>query len=459
MRTRRPAPTRLARVPDVMELSPLVTQYQVIELSIAIACALFAAWLTAAEAGIASISRSRAEALVEEGRPGARRTLLIAQDPAPYVNATIFVRTLLEITTIVLAAVLLFDVFPHDWQQVLVTVAIMVVVSFILWGVGPRTIGRQRAEAVVRFAGPFVSLLTTIFGPVAQLMVLLGNALTPGRGFTDGPFSTEAELRELVDMAEASEVIEAGERAMIHSVFELGDTIVKEVMVPRTDMVFVDADKTLRQCLSLALRSGFSRIPVIGEGLDDIQGIVYLKDVSKRIYDYPAAEKTQTVADLMRPAAFCPDSKPVDELLHDMQRTRSHIVVVVDEFGGTAGLATIEDILEEIVGEITDEYDDEPVEVDEIAPSTYRISARMDVEDLAELFGLRADDEDVETVGGLMAKLLNVVPIPGSRVVWEGIEIVADQAVGRRHQIGTMLVRKLTQEELTTDPERETTDV
>lgn len=161
----------------------------------------------------------------------------------------------------------------------------------------------------------------------------------------------------------------------------------------------------------------------------------------------------------MRPAAFCPDSKPVDELLHDMQRTRSHIVVVVDEFGGTAGLATIEDILEEIVGEITDEYDDEPVEVDEIAPSTYRISARMDVEDLAELFGLRADDEDVETVGGLMAKLLNVVPIPGSRVVWEGIEIVADQAIGRRHQIGTMLVRKLTQEELTTDPERETTDV
>lgn len=425
-----------------------MTQSQWIEFATAIICAVLAACLTAAEAAIASISKSRAMQLVDEGRPGARRIQLIAQDPAPYVNATIFVRTLLEITCVVLAAAMLFDVFSADWEQVLVTVAIMVAVSFILWGVGPRTIGRQRAESVMRLVGPLIGLLTTLFGPVAQLMVLIGNVLTPGRGFTDGPFSTEAELRELVDMAEASEVIEAGERKMIHSVFELGDTLVKEVMVPRPDVVFIREDATLRQCQSLALRSGFSRIPVIGEGLDDIVGVINLKDVSRRVYDRPDCQKAETVAELMRPATFCPDSKPIDDLLREMQRTRSHLVIVIDEFGGTAGLATIEDILEEIVGEITDEYDPEPIEVTDLGEGRYRVSARLPVDELGELFGMDIDDEDVETVGGLMAKQLSLVPIPGSVAIWEGIEMIADRAVGRRHQIGTVLVRRLSAEEL-----------
>lgn len=274
-------------------------------------------------------------------------------------------------------------------------------------------------------------------------MILLGNALTPGRGFTDGPFSTEAELRELVDIAEASAVIEAEERQMIHSVFELGDTIVKEVMVPRPDMVWIRGDATLRQAQSLALRSGFSRIPVIGDGVDDVLGVINLKDVSRRVYDRPDAQKTETVDSLLREATFCPDSKPIDELLRDMQRTRTHLMIVIDEFGGTAGLVTIEDILEEIVGEITDEYDPEPTEVADLGDGQYRVSARMPVDELGELFGLDIDDDDVETVGGLLAKLLNVVPIPGSRAEWEGIEMIADRAIGRRHQIGTILVRQL----------------
>lgn len=420
-----------------------MTQVQWIELVIAIGCAALAAWLTAAEAGIASISRSRADQIVEDGRPGAKRIQLIAQDPAPYLNATIFVRTLLEITCIVTVAVLTFDAFSADWQQILVTGGIMLIVSFLLWGVGPRTIGRQRAESVVRFSGPLISFITTLFGPVAQLMILLGNALTPGRGFTDGPFSTEAELRELVDIAEASAVIEADERQMIHSVFELGDTIVKEVMVPRPDMVWIRSDATLRQAQSVALRSGFSRIPVIGVGVDDVLGVINLKDVSRRVHDRPDAQKTETVESLLREASFCPDSKPIDELLRDMQRTRTHLMIVIDEFGGTAGLVTIEDILEEIVGEITDEYDPEPTEVVDLGDGQYRVSARMPVDELGELFGLDIDDDDVETVGGLLAKLLNVVPIPGSRADWEGIEMIADRAIGRRHQIGTILVRQL----------------
>ena len=206
--------------------------------------------------------------------------------------------------------------------------------------------------------------MTTILGPIPALLILLGNAITPGKGFREGPFSTETELRELVDLAEASAVIESGERKMIHSVFELGDTIAREVMVPRTDVVYIERHKNLRQTLSLFLRSGFSRIPVIGENLDDVVGIAYLKDLVRRDFEAPDVEFTQRVDEVMRPAHFVPDSKPVDALLTEMQARRQHIAVVVDEYGGTAGLITIEDVLEEIVGEITDEYDAEEVEVE-----------------------------------------------------------------------------------------------
>ena len=216
-------------------------------------------------------------------------------------------------------------------------------------------------------------------------------------GYADGPFSPEASK-----IAEASE----GEREMINSVFELGDTLVREVMVPRTDIVFLERDKTLRQGLSLALRSGFSRIPVIGENLDDVLGVLYLKDAMRRVYDNPDAEKRETVESMMRPASFVPDSKPVDDLMREMQMSRHHMVIVIDEFGGTAGLATIEDVVEEIVGEITDEYDAEPDLAEQIDESGWRVSARMPVDDMGDLFGLDLDDEEVDTVGGLLAKEL-----------------------------------------------------
>ena len=233
--------------------------------------------------------------------------------------------------------------------------------------------------------------ITTVLGPFPRLLIMIGNALTPGKGFTDGPFATEAELRELVDLAEASDVIESGERKMIHSVFDLGDTIAREVMVPRTDMVFIEEYKTLRQAVSLALRSGFSRIPVIRDGIDDVVGVLYLKDVIRRIYDKPDAQSTERVGSMMRKPVFCPDSKPVDELLQEMQAKRVHLVIVVDEFGGTAGMVTIEDILEEIVGDITDEYDEENTDITKLGEARYRVSSRLPVDELGELFGLKLD--------------------------------------------------------------------
>jgi CBS domain protein len=418
-------------------------QSQWIELAAALVCAILASLLVAVETALTLFTRARAEQLVESGVRGAERIRLITQDPAPSINAVMFTRMFFETTTMALLALVVFQNVTGTVARLGTLVAILLVVFFILWGVAPRTLGRQHPESIMRGSARLISMLTSVLGPVVQLMILLGNALTPGRGFTDGPFASEAELRDMVNMAEANEVIEAGESRMIHSVFELGDTLVKEVMVPRTDMVWVPQDRTLRQLLSLALRSGFSRIPVVGEeGVDDVLGVVYLKDVTRRIYDFPDAERGETVGEIMRPATFVPDSKPATELLRDMQLRHSHLVIVIDEFGGTAGLVTLEDLVEEIVGDIVDEYDHEIPAVAEL-PETgqYRVSSRLPLDELGELFDVTVEDDDVETVGGLMAKLLNVVPIPGSSVTYEGIEMIADRAVGRRHQIGTVLVR------------------
>ena len=227
---------------------------------------------------------------------------------------------------------------------------------------------------------------------------------------------------------------------MIHSVFELGDTIVREVMVPRNDVVYIERYKNLRQTMSLFLRSGFSRVPVIGENLDDVLGFAYLKDVVRRDFEAPDAEFTQRVEEVMRPRALRPRLQAGRRAaLARCRPMRQHIAVVVDEYGGTAGLITIEDMLEEIVGEITDEYDTDEVEVEELAAGTVRVSSRYPVDDLDELFGFEVEEEDVDSVGGLMAKHLGRVPIPGSHVVAHGLRFEAEDAAGRRNKIGTVL--------------------
>lgn len=402
-------------------------------LAIAAGCAIVAALMRGIETAFQWVSPSKAERLLAEGVPGAGKVKQITDDPAPTITAAVFLRIGCEIGAIVLTCALVFDRFDSSTARLLVPVLMMVVVSFVAWGVGPQTLGRQNAEIIACRTAGIMGIISTLLWPVSQLLIWLGNAITPGQGYTDGPYSPEAEK-----IAEASE----GEREMINSVFELGETLVREVMVPRTDVVYIETAKTLRQAMSLALRSGFSRIPVVGEGLDDIRGLIYVKDLMRRVYDHPEAEKIETIATLMRPASFVPDSKPVDDLMREMQKTRNHMVIVVDEFGGTAGIATMEDLVEEIVGEITDEYDAEPDLAEEIEPGSWRVSARMPVDDLGDLFGLELADEDVETVGGLLAKQLNMVPLVGSRITWGGLEICAERSTARRHQIDTVVVKR-----------------
>src|SRR6476620_6801726 len=395
--------------------------------------------LSAAEAAIFRMSRVRAQELFDEGRSGARSLMTVVGDSPPYLSVIAFLRVVAEATAAVLVTLAVAGQVESTWSRALISIAIIAVVSCV--GVSPRTLGRQNYDTVALWSAPFAVGLRRVLGPVAKLLVVLGNAVTPGKGYTDGPFQTESELRDLVDMAGDSDVIEADEREMIHSVFELGDTLARAVMVPRTDMVVLDADKTLRSAMSLFLRSGFSRIPVVGEDSDDVRGLLYFKDVARRLNAAPE-DGRHPATEVMRPMHFVPESKPVDDLLREMQLEQSHVAIVVDEYGGTAGLITIEDIIEEIVGEIADEHDREAPGVEQLEDGTLRVPASMDIDDLAELFDVTTDEEDVDTVGGLLTKVIGRVPIVGSSGTVAGLELTAERMAGRRHRVASVIVHR-----------------
>ena len=420
---------------------------------IAIALIVVSGLLIAAETAMTRVSKTRIDELRKEGNGNEKRAELllgVLQDRARYVNVLFLLSTIATITSITLISYVAVRALTSGdgwstWIALVVVIAALVVVAYIGLGVAPRTLGRQHAERIALIAARPTRFLATILGPITTLLIVIGNALTPGKGFREGPFDTAAELREMVDLAGADDLIEDAERKMIHSVFDLGDTFAREVMVPRTEMVFIERDKSLRQAISLSLRSGFSRIPVIGENADDIVGVIYLKDMVRRTFEHHEAEREDTVDSLMRATSFVPDSKPADELLKDMQAARVHVAIVVDEYGGTAGLVTIEDILEEIVGEIADEYDTAAPEVTQLDDDRYRVLSRMNLDDFAELtqMEINAEDDGVDTVLGLMAKRLGRVPIPGAEVVENGWSLVAERGAGRRNRIGAVLATRI----------------
>ncbi|GAA2550968.1 hemolysin family protein [Pseudonocardia hydrocarbonoxydans] len=410
----------------------------------------------AADAALVSVSRARVDSLVRLGRPGARALAAVVADRPRHVNLLLLLRLAAETAATVLLTVALvesplFEETAPVWPAALLAGAIMLVVSYVLVGVGPRTLGRQHPYRIALLVAAPIRALARLLGPLTTLLILVGNAITPGQGFRQGPFSSEVELRELVDMASTTGVVDEDERQMIHSVFELGDTLVREVMVPRPDVVWTERDTPVEKVLRLALKSGYSRIPVLGETIDDIVGVAYLKDLVAASH----AGETSLAA-VMRPPAFVPDSKRVDELLKEMQAQRKHMAIVVDEYGGTAGVVTIEDILEEIVGEIADEYDLEEVpDVQPLDGGRLRLAARLPVDDLADLFpGIDVDDNelteaveaaDVETVGGLLAQRLGRVPLPGAVAEVAGLRLHAEGGKDSRGRIRitTVLVEQI----------------
>lgn len=391
--------------------------------------------LTATESAFTYLPRHEAEkASQADGRTSLRR---IVEDPRPYMHALRFVRILCESLVSVTLTVMFLRFVPWVWLAVVCAVLIATVLGFVVIGVSPRHVGRAHPLAVVSKTSGLLRLLTGLLGPIPKWLMKSGSAVSPATEENAG-FFTEEELREFVDRASGNDVIEDNEAAMLHSIFELDDTRIRAVMVPRTDTMTFDLDDSLDNALNLFLRSGYSRIPVMGQDFDDVRGFLYLKDVAEAMLSNPSKGHNPQVSALLRPARFVPESQKVSELLPIMQREGTHVAIVVDEYGDTAGLVTLEDLIEELVGEIVDEYDAaEP----EVTPEgdAYRISARTSIGDLGELFDMDLEDDDVESVGGLLAKALGRVPIVGSTAEIYGIGLKAVKLEGRRNRVGTIL--------------------
>jgi CBS domain containing-hemolysin-like protein len=408
--------------------------------SVAVLLVIFGGFLAAADAALTVLSRADLQELAAHSR-ASRSLLAIAADVGAHVNAINFMRVLAETTAAVLVSLSFAYLFTEWWLALLASAAIMTLTSFVLVGSSPRSVGRVNARPLIRWSAWTVHGVRVLLGPVAAALVAVGNRVTPGRPRT-ATFSSEEQLLSMVDEATELDVLEEDDRELIHSIFEFNDTVVREVMIPRTDMVTIDGTDSIGAAMGLFLSRGVSRIPVIGGDVDQVLGVLYLRDVARLTYERPPGYEALTVAELGRPALFVPESKKADSLLRQMQLESNHLAMVVDEYGGIAGLVSLEDLIEELVGDISDEYDHEVVEVEELGDGRYRVSARLPVDELGEIFDIELEDDDVDSVGGLLTKALGRLPLPGSMANYSGLLLTAERTEGRRKRLSTVLVER-----------------
>ena len=419
-----------------------------------IACAVIVlalgALLSAGEAALLRFTRAAADDLVEEGRRGAARVRRLAEHRPRVLGALSVARVAVDMLAAVLITLAASGLVRAWWQVLALALLANIILLGVVVGFSPRTYGRRNPAGTLLALGGLLTWVDVLGAPQRRL-------LSRTRRTESAPTDAETreavneDLREMIDEIGETDTIEDEDREMMRSVVELGQTLVREVMVPRTDMVTIDAHKPASAAMRLFIRSGYSRVPVIGEDADDVRGILYLKDVLRRLAAHPEHEEL-AVAGFVREAEYVPEMKPADDLLREMQTGRFHMALAVDEYGGTAGLVTMEDLLEEVVGELTDEHDPELPEVVEVAPDTYRVPARLALDELGELFDLEIDDDDVDTVGGLLTKAIGRVPLPGAAGDTQGVHLQAEEAAGRRRQVSTILASR------TPAPEEDTDD-
>ncbi len=405
-------------------------------LAVAVVLFLISIVLAVAETAFVRMSRIRAMALEEDGRRGAARLVTMLEHPEQTLNVVLLVVLITQLTTATLVGVLL----ERSFGALGVVVGIFVQISafFVLGEVAPKTYAVQHTDkAALRVSGLLWAL--TRFPPLhlgSAIFIKLANLVLPGKGLREGPFTSEEEIRTMADVAADELVIEREERQLIHSIFEFGDTLVREVMVPRTDMIAVEADGSIDEALATAIEHGFSRLPVFSENRDNIMGLVYLKDmVAAR-----AGDEAVGVRSVMRTATFVPEQKHVAELLREMQTDQFHMAVVLDEYGGTSGIVTLEDLLEEIVGEIVDEYDVEEPRVERLDDATIRVAGATHVDEVAEELGVDLPDDEWDSVGGLVLNLLGHVPVAGESVSLRGLAFSVERV--QRRRIVRVLIRR-----------------
>jgi CBS domain containing-hemolysin-like protein len=401
----------------------------------------FVGVLGASEVSITRMNRVRAYRFVEEGRRGAASLLKIAENPAPYLNVVLLLTLLATIGGTTIATTLAVRKLggPGEW---IATIA-MTVLLFVFADVTPKTFAIMQTDRVSLRLAPLIVALRRGIGPAATALVKFANLVMPGKGLPQGPFITEAEIKQLAEVASEEEQIEEGEVQLIHSIFEFGDTIVREVMVPRPDIVAIEADRPLRDVQALVLQHGYSRLPVYDDDLDNVVGFIYAKDVLKAIHQ---GKQDMPLREACRPAHFVPESKKAADLLREMQREKFHIALVTDEYGSVSGLVTLEDLLEELVGEIEDEYDRAEPEIAEVSDGVYRVDGKVGIDEVNELFDVELPDEEWDTVGGLMLGLLGSIPDEGEEVTFQGLVFRAERVDGRR--ISKVLITRK-------EPERE----
>lgn len=390
---------------------------------------VFATVLALAETAFTRMNRIRAIALEEEGRKGAGRLVKMLEQPEATLNSLLFLVLVSQLTSASLLGAVL-ERQAGAWGLV-IGLVIQILLYFVLGEVAPKTYAIQHPErAALRVSG-FLWAITT-FWPLRVMsrgLIGLANVILPGKGLKEGPFVTEQDLRTMADVAADTDAIEREERELIHSIFEFGDTVVREVMCPRPDMVAVPVDATVEDAVRTAIDGGFSRLPVFEGTTDDIVGIVYLKDLVRRAR---MGEGSVTLRVAMRPAKFVPEQKRVAELLGEMRTQRFHMAMVVDEHGGTAGLVTLEDLVEEIVGEISDEYDADEPKLEPIADGGIRAPGRTPIDEVNEALDAELPDEEWDTLGGLVFNVLGRVPEQGESFRFQGLDFRVDRIDGRR---------------------------
>ena len=409
-------------------------------LIVAVVLVVFGGLLAACDSAMATLSRAETQDLALRSR--FRRSLLaIAADAGAHINAVNFLRVLAETSAAVLVTLTFAGLVENPWLVLLIAAVIMTAVSFVLVGASPRSVGRVHARVVLRFAAPVIRGARLLLGPLADVLAWLGNTVTPGRPRAS-TFTSEEQLLSMVDEATELDVLEKDDRELIHSIFEWGDTVAREVMIPRTDMVTIDAHATMEEAMRLFLGRALSRVPVQARDADEIVGVLHLRDVARTVFERPEAAATTSAADLARPPLFVPDSKKADDTLRQMQLESNHLAMVVDEYGGIAGLVTLEDLIEELVGEISDESDRGGPEVEEVRQDVWLVAARLPLDELGDLVGTEIEDEDVDSVGGLLTKRIGRLPKVGDVVHVAGLVLTADRTDGRRARLTRVLVER-----------------
>lgn len=408
--------------------------------TVAVLLVALGGWFAAADSALGALSRADLNDLALTSR--SRKSLLaISVDVQAHLNAVNFMRVVSETTAAVLVTLAFASVFAEWWWVLLFSAFIMTLASFVLVGSSPRAIGRINSRPVMRFSAGLVHASRVLLGPLAGALVAIGNRVTPGRSRTVS-FSSEEQLLSMVDEATEQDVLEEEDRELIHSIFEFSDTVVREVMIPRTDMVTIDGAEKIAAAMHVFFRRGVSRVPVIGGDIDEVLGILYLRDAARLSFERPSDAAVMRVTDIARPVLFVPESQKVDELLRQMQLESNHLAMVVDEYGGIAGLVSLEDLIEELVGDISDEYDRDVVVVEDIGDGRFRVSARLPIDELGELFGIDLDDDDVDSVGGLLTKALGRLATTGSSASIDGLILTAERTEGRGRKLRTVLVER-----------------